>query len=192
MTHAHIEGPQFPCFKSQARKQRNRSELYLVSESHLPSLAHYFPVNCAHRPGCICVCLCVCLCVSAPHSLSLWFTAPLSLSPLLLAGQLPRWTASRLGRAINLNTSYHCLALQGGRLSCCKHYWPSSSPSTNPVRTTSIPQWEAMLQGRKTQIKASFTPQRQRTLQIGPSSPTQEIRNKLYPQLLYWSYTDCT
>ncbi len=146
-------------------------QLYLASrllESH-PSLTHYLPVNCEHRAGCVCVCGCVCL----SHTLAVIYSSSHTLPFCLLVnchgeGGYNGWLRS----TINLDTSYHCLPLQGearpvanmiNLLPLCPQP-PAHTSNLHPPSPNNRP----CCRGKN---RASFTPQRQHNLPDLPSLP---------------------
>lgn len=109
--------------KNQRKKKRREIEkterqehLYLVSRllESRPSFTHYLPVNCEHRAGCVCVRGDVCVCVCLSHTLTVIYSSSHTLPfCLLVNGHGEGGYNGRLRSPINLDTSYHCLPLQG-------------------------------------------------------------------------------
>lgn len=100
--------------------------------------------------GCVCVCGCVCL----SHTLAVIYSSSHTLPFCLLVNCHGEGGFNdRLQRTINLDTSYHCLPLQGEACPVANVINPlplSRQPPTHTLQTpSSFPQQEAMLQGEK-------------------------------------------
>lgn len=126
-----------------------QEQLYPVSRllESLPSFTHYVPVNCEHRAGCVCVCGCVCL----SHTLTVIYSPSHTLPFCLLVNcHSEGGYNGRLRFTINLDTSYHCLPLQGEACPVANMINPLPLCPQPPAHTLRLPspQQEAMLQGK--------------------------------------------
>lgn len=97
-----------------------------------PSFTHYPPVNCAHSAGGVCVCGRVCL----SHTLTVIYSSSHTLPfCLLVSCHGEDGYNGRLCGTINLDTSYHCLPLQGEACPVANMINPSSSLLCNLLHT---------------------------------------------------------